>query len=134
MIAGLGIDLVDVAGFREQLGHPGSSFAAMTFTEKELDDSTRRPAVAVDERLAARIAAKEAFVKAWSSSTGRAEASLASLDFREIEVASDSRGRPTIRLYGHVRAAFGSDKTVHVSLTHDGRTAASVVVVEAHEG
>ena len=58
MILGVGLDVVDVAAFREQLELPGTAFGR-AFTARE-----RREAAGVNvaERLAARWGAKEAFI------------------------------------------------------------------------
>ena len=59
-----------------------------------------------EQRLAARFAAKEAFLKAWSGArAGRAPA-LESVDLREIEVVDDGHGRPALALHGAVAAAL----------------------------
>ena len=87
--AAIGVDLVDVASFGEQLGQEGSVFhrvftarewnAAARFTPEQGASaceapealSTSRAASGLSMRsiqsLAARWAAKEAFIKAWSS-------------------------------------------------------------------
>ncbi|MDT3766966.1 holo-ACP synthase [Gleimia hominis] len=64
MVLGHGIDLVFVPDFAEQLHQPGSVFARV-FTDREWDRAQRRPDPMAS--LAARWAAKEAVVKAWSS-------------------------------------------------------------------
>jgi len=132
-VLGVGIDLVDVSGFAEQLDAPGTRFELHAFSAGERaevgsTDPTRA------RRLAARYAAKEAFVKAWSTSRfGRAPA-LPAWDLSEVEVVSDAHGRPSIRLSGAIAAAvrgqLGDHWTAHVSLTHDGPMAAAVVVLE----
>ncbi len=131
MIAGLGIDLVDVALFRQQLADPASTFVSGTFTDAERAEVGRRGDPAL--RLAARFAAKEAFIKAWSSANRGQAPALARVDMREIEVRCDEWGRPAIRLHGAVRDALAvrGRWRSQVSLTHDGGAAAAVVVLEA---
>ena len=68
MIAGIGTDIVDIHGFREQLSDPATTFVEGVFTGGELSDVERRPARDKTPHLAARYAAKEAFIKAWSAS------------------------------------------------------------------
>lgn len=132
-VLGVGIDLVDVVAFGEQLEAPGTRFELHAFSAGERAEVG---ATAPDRvrRLAARYAAKEAFVKAWSASRfGRAPA-LAAWDLSEVEVVNDAHGRPSLRLSGAVAAAvheqFGDRWTAHVSTTHDGPSAAAVVVLE----
>jgi holo-[acyl-carrier protein] synthase len=127
MIAGVGIDLVDIDGLRQQLADTASSFAQGVFTADERRDSERDDPV---RHLAARWAAKEAFLKAWASSRRGEAPVLPGVDLRDIEVARDPWGRPSLLLHGRVAAAFGAEHRCHLSLTHDGAAAAAVVVVE----
>jgi holo-[acyl-carrier protein] synthase len=119
----LGVDLVDVPGFAAQLEDTASGFVAHTFTAGE-----QRAAKGDPRRLAARFAAKEAFVKAWSGSRFGRPPLLAAVDLREIEVVDDGYGRPALRLHGSVAAAAGPVDT-HVSLSHDGPAAIAVVLL-----
>lgn len=138
-VAGIGVDVVDVDGFVEQLEAPGSRFSVGAFTAGERTDLRR----AADDRahelgeprsVAARFAAKEAFVKAWSSSRFGARPALAEWDLHDIEVISDAWGRPSLRVGGAVAEAvrdqWGDDWRAHLSLTHDGSVAAAFVVLE----
>lgn len=132
MIVGVGIDVVDVTSFAEQLAAPGSAFATGTFRASERRDA--REAGAGDEvtRLAARFAAKEAFVKAWSSGAWGRPPRLNHVDPTEVEVVRDAWGRPTLRLHGVVAAAVGAlgEVRAHLSLSHDGPVAVATVVLE----
>ena len=62
-------------------------------------------------------------------------AALDSADLSEVEVVNDTYGRPSLRVCGQlavlVQGQLGSDWITHVSLTHDGPTAAAVVVLES---
>ncbi|MCU0300049.1 MAG: holo-ACP synthase [Candidatus Nanopelagicales bacterium] len=133
-VHGVGLDLVDVAGFAEQLGSIGSAFAATTFTRAELDAAAGSAGAA--QHLAARFAAKEAFVKAWSAAlAGRAPVVMA-VDWREVELRTDPWGRPVLALHGEVAAAVAASLgpvRCHVSLTHEPTTAAAVVVIEPED-
>lgn len=134
MIAGVGLDLVDIAGFAAQLADPASALVEGTFTPAERRDAARTDPA---RHLAARFAAKEAFVKAWSSANFAGRPRLSGVDLREIEVVTDGWGRPSLRLHGRVAAATAplGPVRLHVSLSHDGPMAAAVVIVEgAREG
>jgi holo-[acyl-carrier protein] synthase len=131
-VRGVGIDLVAVDPFAEQVQAVGSVFAGQTFTAGELR-AARSGAAGWAQHLAGRFAAKEAFLKAFSGARpGRAPV-LAAPDWREIEVATDGWGRPALLLHGRmaraVQDALGP-VAVHVSLTHEQATAAAVVVIE----
>ncbi|GAB3991542.1 holo-ACP synthase AcpS [Nocardioides marmoraquaticus] len=123
--AGVGVDVVGISAFAAQLDEPGTRFARV-FTPGE-----RRTTGGEPQRLAARWAAKEAVIKAWSSTyVGPDPISRDHVDLREIEVRTDASGRPSIRLHGEVaRLMTGYD--VLVSLTHDpaADTAAAFVVL-----
>jgi holo-[acyl-carrier protein] synthase len=132
-VLGVGIDLVDVEAFAEQLDAPGTRFELRAFSAGERaevgatsSDRTRR--------LAARYAAKEAFIKAWSAGRFGRPPALSSWELSEVEVVSDAHGRPSLRLSGALAAAvreqLGERWTAHVSMTHDGPSAAAVVVLE----
>ena len=145
----VGTDLVHVPGFSAQLDQPGTVFAQRTFTARELREARRRsqergsiPA----QHLAARWAAKESFIKAWSQAhvlrarsrgTSTSPVILAEdVDWREIEVVTDRWGRPSLRLSGTVAHAversLGEEVSTPgcwpVSLSHDGDYAAAIVL------
>lgn len=65
-IVGVGIDLVSIPDFAEQVDQPGTVFAE-TFTPGERRDASDKSSSAA-RHLAARWAAKEAVIKAWSGS------------------------------------------------------------------
>lgn len=116
----VGVDLVHVPGFAQQLEDTASAFVDHTFTARER--KVRDP-----RRLAARFAAKEAFIKAWSGSRTHQPPLLGSLDLREIEVVDDGYGRPALALHGTLAQMVGPC-TTSVSLSHDGDAAIAVVL------
>ena len=61
----VGLDIVTTTTFADQLADTASGFVDATFTAREQRDA-RAPETIRVQRLAARFAAKEAFVKAWS--------------------------------------------------------------------
>ncbi len=133
-VLGIGLDVVHLPSFAEQLADAASAFATATFTPSELASvvaaGPRRTA-----SLAGRFAAKEAFVKAWSTARRGHPPALAALDLREVEVVLDGWGRPALLLHGAVAGALtdlAEDATLdlHLSLSHDGPTAVAVVVLE----
>lgn len=145
MILGIGVDLVALPAFREQAGSPGSVFIGRTFTARELRAARARATArglapddpaALAPHLAARWAAKEAAVKAWSAALAGVAPPIPEerLDWREIEVSADHWGRPALVLHGRVGAeaerGLGPGLAWHVSLTHDGEYAQAFVVLE----
>lgn len=125
---GVGVDLVGIAAFAEQLEQPGTRFA-QSFTPGERR-AARAGSGSEAESLAARWAAKEAVIKAWSSTCfGHPEVIDPDyVDLREIEVRTDAWGRPAIRLHGAIaRSMAGYD--VLVSLSHDPAADVAVAFV-----
>ncbi|AWH91681.1 holo-ACP synthase [Dietzia lutea] len=100
----------------------------------------RRDEDPLARHLAARWAAKEAVVKAWSAALYGAPPPIAPdlLRWAEIETVCDAWGRPTVRLGGEVArqvaATLGEDVRWNVSLSHDGGSAIAFVVLEGPLG
>lgn len=129
-VVGIGLDIVDVAEFAELLEQPGSTIA-MSFRvgeRRDADSRTGDPA----RHLAARWAAREAVIKAWSSSRFAQIPVLPETAVNDVEIISDNWRRPKVRLHGDL-AKYLSHVDIHVSLTHDGNTAAAVAILETRE-
>ncbi|MGX7731253.1 holo-ACP synthase AcpS [Rhodococcus sp. 2H158] len=126
-VAGIGFDLVTVSEFEEQLGRAGTVMLS-NFTPGERRDANTRSS-RPGRHFAARWAAKEALIKAWSASLFGSPPVLPETVHRQIEVVSDAWGRPGIRLHGDV-AEHLTGVRIHVSLTHDGDMAGAFVVLE----
>ena len=126
-IVGIGIDLVSIPEFAEQVDQPGTVFAE-TFTPGERRDAADKSSLAA-RHLAARWAAKEAVIKAWSGSRFAQRPMLTEAIYRDSEVITDMGGRPKVRLTGAI-ADHLADVVIHVSLTHEGDTAAAVAILE----
>lgn len=125
MIAGVGIDLVDIARVDRLLDAKGERALRRLFTADEVAYALARPLPA--QHLAARLAAKEAAFKALSGN------SLArGIGWKEIEVVRGDE-HPTLTLHGRAadRAAELGVTSIWVSLTHSATTAGAVVVLES---
>lgn len=135
-MSAIGVDLVHVPSFAEQLAQPGSRFGAV-FSVGERAEAVRRQLEG--DRLAAywaaRWAAREALVKAWSGALF-GQPPVADPDdaeiLSEIEVAADAWGRPRLHLHGRTAAEL-SAYDAQVSLSHDGDSAIAVVVLEQRQ-
>ena len=112
MIDGIGIDVVDVARFKESLERtPGLKERLFTENEQQLAIAS----------LAARFAAKEALAKALHGPKG--------LNWQDCEVISMESGRPVFLFRGEIADLIdGAD--VHLSLSHDAGIASAMVVIE----
>ena len=92
MIAGIGIDLVDIARVQRLIDAKGDRALRRLFTADEVDYALTRALPA--QHLAARLAAKEAAFKALANN------SLArSIGWQDIEVVRGDHG-PTLSLHG----------------------------------
>ncbi|QAY73194.1 holo-ACP synthase [Agromyces protaetiae] len=115
MIAGIGIDVVDIARFERSLVRT-PRLVERLFAESERDHPARS--------LAARFAAKEALIKALGGH--------AVIRWHDMRVVQDTEGNPDFVLEGalaeHVRA-LGIDR-VHLSMSHDAGIASAFVIVE----
>ena len=77
--------------------------------------------------LAARFAAKEAFVKALGLGL------RSGMRWQEIEVVRNDLGAPSLRLFGQAaeRAAERQVRTIHLSYSHEGDYASATVILES---
>jgi holo-[acyl-carrier protein] synthase len=118
MIAGIGVDIVDLERFDRALTRT-PKLRARLFAESERDLPLHS--------LAARFAAKEAVVKA----LGRTDIVVA----LDVEVVTDEHGNPDLVLRGAVAdaAAARGIRRWHVTMTHDAGVACAFVVAEADD-
>lgn len=125
MIAGIGLDLVDIARVEALLARFPERAATKLFTARERAYALSRANPA--RHFAARFAAKEAAYKALAGSA-RARA----ISWQEIEVLRGEDGSPRLELHGLAaeRANELDVIRVHVTLTHSHETAAAVVILE----
>lgn len=124
MIVGIGIDHVDTGRIDDLFERFGARGERRLFTERELERCRDRPRPA--ECLAARFAAKEAFVKALG--TG-----LQGMKWTDIEVRGSEGEPPRLVLHGGARTALEArdGARTHVSLTHEAGSAMAVVILES---
>lgn len=123
LIIGLGTDLVDVVRVRKSLERWGRRWEEKLFTEQELKylEKSSDPAPG----YAARFAAKEALFKALPEQP-------AAFFPRQMEVFSDSNGKPSIRPVGDFEKALETfvPYRIHLSMTHEQTTATATVIIE----
>lgn len=128
MIAGVGIDVVDVERIKALLASKGQRVLERLLTEEERRycAAKARP----EQHIAVRVAAKEAAFKALSGSEF-----ARGIGWREIEVRTDDDGRPRLVLYGRAEQRAAELRVNHhwLSLTHGDSVAAAVVVLEIRE-
>ncbi len=125
MIVGLGLDIAEVDRIEAAIGRHGAPFLERLYTPGEVAycESHRDKF----ERYAARFAAKEATMKALGTGWSRG------VRWRDIEVAREPSGKPTIRLAGvsqQIAQRMGV-KSISLSITHSGNLALAQVIFEA---
>jgi holo-[acyl-carrier protein] synthase len=127
MILGVGLDVVETARIARALATFGSRFAERVYTAAELVACAERADRV--EALAARFAAKEAFLKALGTGWIR------SVTLRQVEVvhARGGGGQPELRLLDGAAARMEERgvRRVHLTLSHQPGLAAAVVILES---
>jgi len=116
MIAGIGVDIVDLARFERAVGRT-PRLKERLFAESERGLPLRS--------LAGRFAAKEALMKALGESAG--------VTWHDMEVVSDAHGNPSMKLTGAAAeiAARQGITRLHLSMSHDAGVAIAQVVAES---
>lgn len=115
MIVGIGVDVVDLERFRQQL-ESTPALRDRLFVVAERDEALAS--------LAARFAAKEAVIKALGGPVG---------GWHDVWVERAESGQPQLCFAGAVaqRIAERGVTSSHLSLSHDGGVATAFVVLEA---
>lgn len=116
----VGVDLIETGRVARALERWGDRFLSHVYTAAEVKHCRNH----VPE-LAARFAGKEAVSKALG--TG-----LRGVTWREMEVLSDARGKPVVRLHGRAkrRAEELGLEDFAISLSHSRRYAVAFVVAK----
>jgi len=123
MIAGLGIDIVEVDRIQQKI-EKNNGFRELVFSANEI--AYCESMAHKYEHYAARFAAKEAFFKAlgtgWLSGTA----------FNEVEINHNQLGKPYIAFLGDTNITISALQpgNITVSLTHIKSTASAVVIIE----
>lgn len=125
MIFGIGTDIADIGRFQRFLDNDNAPLLRRLFTQRERETClTRKKGAAAC--LAARFAAKEAFLKALG--TGLRDG----LSWHDMEVVNDGLGKPELLLSGRALERYreGNIGRLLLSLSHDGGCAVAMVVLE----
>ena len=125
MIVGLGLDIAEVDRIEAAIRRHGAPFLERLYTPSEVAycESYKDKF----ERYAARFAAKEAAMKALGTGWSRG------VRWRDIEVAREPSGKPTIRLEGvaaQIAQRMGV-RNISLSITHSGNLALAQVIFES---
>jgi holo-[acyl-carrier protein] synthase len=124
MIAGSGIDVVDIVRIQRIIDRFGQRFLNRVYLAAEQAYCLRKRNSA--ESFAARFAAKEAAAKALGTGISNG------VNWLEIEVIREPSGRPTLRFHGRaaqIASHLGVVRSA-LSLTHTAEIAMASVVLE----
>ncbi|MFO7950229.1 MAG: holo-ACP synthase [Candidatus Fermentibacteraceae bacterium] len=116
-----GVDMVSVPRFEESLRRYGHRLLQRLFTRRELAHAPEG-----GRSLAARFAAKEAFLKAIG--TGLAQG----VGWHDVEVLREPGGPPRLEIGGRA-AELLAGRSAKVSLSHTDELAAAFVIVGGEE-
>jgi len=113
MIAGTGIDIVNIKRIKKSVSKYGEKFIQKVLSDKEIEEM---PKVKKEEFIAGRFAAKEALVKACGIF----------LNFNAVTILNDSNGKPSVvKIPVEIK-----NKKIHLSISHDSDYAAAFVIIE----
>ncbi|MCX5715437.1 MAG: holo-ACP synthase [Candidatus Omnitrophica bacterium] len=112
MIIGTGVDIVEIARIKKAAKNWKARFLTRIFTDRELAYSRQKKFS--HQHLAARFAAKEAVLKAFG------DASINSMEWKEIEITNNKDGKPLVRLSGKALQTKKRRKVkdIIISLSH----------------
>ena len=123
-IIGIGSDIVKISRIEKLVDRYGERFLQRIFTVSETAYAfcKARPAL----HLAARFAAKEAFVKALGSGL------RGGLNWCDIEVINNELGQPQLKLYNYAKQMCYESRNAStwLSLAHEQEFALAFVVLE----
>jgi len=124
MVVGSGIDIIEVERVQALKDKWAGAFLKRIFTAKELAYANSKKSAA--EHLSARIAIKEALIKAFSSNGKKYLG-----NWKDIEVSNDKSGRPYVILHGNfaeVKKQRGL-KQVIISASHSRKYAVASAIL-----
>jgi len=125
MIVGLGLDIAEIDRIEAAIKRHGAPFLERLFTPAEMAYCESHKGKY--ERYAARFAAKEAAMKALGTGWSHG------VRWRDIEVARQPSGKPTLRLAGvaaDIAKRMGV-KNISLTITHSGNLALAEVIFES---
>ncbi|MDP6686259.1 MAG: holo-ACP synthase [Candidatus Omnitrophota bacterium] len=122
MIAGTGVDIIEVSRVKKALDDWGEKFLNRVFTKRELKYA--RSKKFSHENLAARFACKESVLKAFGDTKIGAQ-------LRNIEIINNEKGKPEVILHGEVKEFADKHKLykIEVSMSHTSNYAVSNAIL-----
>ncbi len=125
MIAGTGVDIIEIERIRQSMEKHGKDFLDRLFTSGEISYCSSKSDPS--RHYAARFAAKEAYFKAigtgWTNG----------ISWKDVEVRNLPSGKPELEISGDFLNAITEEEKeprVHLSLSHSRTFAVANVVIE----
>lgn len=121
MIIGVGIDIIEIDRITKSIDRFGDLFINKIFTKTEIDycESKKNKF----QHYAARFAAKEAIIKAFSASK------LNGFSWQDMEIYNEPDGTPKTNIYGKMGEFLGKEKDLQISLSHSDNYVVSYAVL-----
>jgi holo-[acyl-carrier protein] synthase len=125
MIAGIGVDIVEISRLERAIQEHGDRFVNRVFTRREIEYC--QLVARKVERYATRFAAKEAARKAIGAATP-----VLALSWQDVEIISSTEGAPQLQFHGRAAEIVRelNITRAHVSLSHAQEQAVAFVVLE----
>lgn len=123
MIAGVGIDIIEIDRFQKKICLGEENLFSSVFTERELDDHNQITPSA--GRLAGKFAAKEAVLKALGCGLNPG------FIWKNIEIFEKLHGNPEVALSGKIKliASEMQINTIDLSITKTKSDATAFVII-----
>ncbi len=128
-IFGIGTDIVNIKRMDKSIKKYGNSFKKKIFSPLEIRycENKKNPS----SFYAKRFAAKEAFAKALGTGFNK------NVNFKNIEVSNNSKGKPSIKLSGSTRTFFKkkikkNKYNIYLSLSDDKPWAQATVIISSN--
>lgn len=127
MIAGTGVDIIEIKRIENEIRRWGDSFCQRLFTAGEIEYCSSLGSARGRARCyAARFAAKESFFKALGTGL------RGGLKWTDVAVVHDARGKPVLSVEkkAEERIREARVSAMHVSISHERTHAIAVVILE----
>lgn len=121
MLAGLGVDIIEVARIKKALNRWGERFLKRVFTPQEKRYCMRK--AFPEQSLAARFAAKEAVMKALGTGLS------GGIAWTDVEIVNNPQGKPEVKPGRKITDRIGKRK-IHISLSHTKEFAVAFAILE----
>lgn len=129
MIIGIGIDTVEVERFKPWVLYPEEKLLRV-FSKNEIKYSLSSPKKGA-ERLAARFAAKEAFLKAAHNLLHGTESNSFLKVCKQVEVVRKKCGKPELKIDWLGLSIDDRNISCLISLSHTADIASAIILLEA---